>query len=367
MKIDLVTPTLNVGGSEKQLTGLAVGLRDAGHDVTVIKFRSGGALEHELVAKGVPVMSLGPPLVSASTKIRVSEWIRAVVEIWRLGRYWLKNRPDAMQAWLPEAQIISLPVAAVLQVPTRIMSVRSMSASVRLTPVKRRLIGIAARCSTLVTANSQAALEDPGWPIFDRPCRVIYNGVSKPLRRSRPAEEPARGIVIANLTPIKGHRVLLEALSCMVEPPYFTFVGSGPEQNELTRLIWEYGLEKKVTIVSGVHDPGDVLTNAQFLVLPSPSEGSPNAILEAMAAGLPAVAFRVGGIPELIEDGETGLLVNPGDSRGLARAIEKVVGDTSWRAAAGSKAADRARSFGWDAVINANLEAMGETPFTYSQ
>ncbi len=83
-----------------------------------------------------------------------------------------------------------------------------------------------------------------------------------------------------------------------------------------------------------------------------------------MAAGLPSIAFRVGGIPEIIEDGETGLLVDPGDVPGLALAIGDVARDAEWRARAGANAAARAGSFDWKSLIRQNLEMMNATPAT---
>ena len=85
----------------------------------------------------------------------------------------------------------------------------------------------------------------------------------------------------------------------------------------------------------------------------------PNAVMEAMAAGLPIVAFRVGGIPEIVEDGVTGILVDPGDVQGLAEAIARVAADPQWRVAAGAAARRRVEELSWNAMIRRNMEVMG--------
>lgn len=358
MKIDLVIPALNLGGSERQLTGLAIGLHEADHDVNVITLRSGGVLESELSSHGVRIVSLESKSHDGGSRKGLRERTRHPQAMNALIQHWRYRRPDAIQAWLPEAQIIALPVAAALRIHHRIMALRSMSEPVNLTAARRLLVGGAARCSTLVTANAQAILDDPGWPIAALPHRVITNAVSMPPASATPSTQPAQGIVVANLTPIKGHELLLQALTLMDKPPRLTLVGSGPEFSALTRGITELRLDGVVTIVQDVTDPIPLLTASQFFILPSPSEGLPDAVLEAMAAGLPVVAFAVGGIPELVENGETGLLVEPGDVPGLARAIDKIAGDPTWRAQAGAKARERARDFSWECVVRKNLDAM---------
>jgi glycosyltransferase involved in cell wall biosynthesis len=361
MKIDLVIPSLSVGGSERQLVGLAVGLEAAGHDVHVITLRAGGVLEEELFGRGIGITQIWSFEGIQESYGWLRGGVRLVRQMLHLGRHWRIRKPDAIQVWLPEAQVIALPVAAMLRIRQRTLALRSMSAPVRLTVSKRWLVRLAALCSSLVTANAHAIFDDPGWPIAGRTRRVIPNAVSTPKWISSPDRQPARGIVVANLTPIKGHRLLIEALALLDDPPLFTFVGSGRDKEALERLLAETHLEGKVQFVENVIDPGPLLAEAQFFVLPSLSEGLPNSILEAMAAGLPTIAFRVGGIPEIVTDGETGILVESGDIQEFARAISLVSGDPVWRRRAGESASARARLFSWPSIISQHLEAMGAT------
>ena len=89
---------------------------------------------------------------------------------------------------------------------------------------------------------------------------------------------------------------------------------------------------------------------------PSTDEGLPNAVLEAMAAGLPVVSTRVGGIPDLIDDEVTGLLVAPGDPEALAAAITRLVTDEPLRLRLGAAARERARDFSWQACTDRHVE-----------
>lgn len=351
MRIDFVIPALGVGGSERQLVGLANGLASVGLAVRVITLRDGGELRGQLEAAGVPVISLHSDDSQDGTGPVSSA--RALWHLWRC------SKPDAVQAWLPEAQIVALPMARLMHISQRWMVLRSMSAPVNLTPLSRRALAVAARCSTLIVGNAQAVLDDPGWPIGENRRLMIPNAVTLPDEVADPGTHPVCGVTVANFTPIKGHSDLLAALAMLSDPPRINLVGTGPEAKAIAAQAERLGLADHVGLVQDVSEPLSMLLDAQFFVLASPSEGLPNAVLEAMAAGLPIVAYRVGGIPEVVEDGVTGYLAPPGDTQGLARAIERAVGDATWRSEAGARARSVSKSFSWETLVQRNLAALG--------
>jgi rhamnosyl/mannosyltransferase len=109
-----------------------------------------------------------------------------------------------------------------------------------------------------------------------------------------------------------------------------TLVGDGPRRHELEALAERLGLGDRVTFVGSVADPLALLQTGDLFVLPSvAAEGAPMALLEALALGTPTVATRAGGIPEVVDDGRTGLLVPPGDPAALAGAMLRVLGDAA--------------------------------------
>jgi len=104
-------------------------------------------------------------------------------------------------------------------------------------------------------------------------------------------------------------------------------VGDGPERGRIEKLVARLGLTDRVTFAGQQDSAEPYYAMADVAVLSSLSEGSPNALLEAMAAGVPVVATAVGGIPEIVTDGESALLVRPGDVGAMSTAIARLLVD----------------------------------------
>lgn len=126
---------------------------------------------------------------------------------------------------------------------------------------------------------------------------------------------------IARLDEQKGHKFLLEAMSHIPEA-ILVLAGSGPERAALEAQAQALAIADRVCFLGHRTDVPDLLACCDLFVLPSLYEGLPLSILEAMAAGKPVVASAVGGSPEAVLDGESGLLVPPGDSVALAKALK---------------------------------------------
>jgi colanic acid/amylovoran biosynthesis glycosyltransferase len=168
---------------------------------------------------------------------------------------------------------------------------------------------------------------------------VIRSGIDTSAIRFRPravpTEGPVNALCIASFQEYKGHSVLFEALAGSHElgRVQLDLVGGGPLREELERKARELGIAGRVRFLGTMREDEvrDLLDRADLLVLPSvvaksgQMEGVPVALMEALAAGVPVVSTRLSGIPELIADGETGLLAEPGDPVGLREALERVV------------------------------------------
>ncbi len=164
--------------------------------------------------------------------------------------------------------------------------------------------------------------------------RTIKNGID--IRQFHAgAPNPAGCIVtVARLSPEKDVANLVRATAIAAErvPELRVEVaGDGACREELGRLAAELGVAGRVAFLGEVRDVRALLTGARMFVLPSRSEGIPLTALEAMACGLPVVATRVGGLPEVVDDGVTGLLVAPADPTALAQAMVAIWTDPERR------------------------------------
>ena len=177
------------------------------------------------------------------------------------------------------------------------------------------------------------------------PIQVIRHGpdlgeghpaVTRSAARRRLGLDPDVPVVgtVGNLTPKKDHPTLITAHAALVrERPdaKLVVVGTGPQEQHLRRMTQSLGLEDAVVLTGSRDDVAQILPAFDVFALSSRHEGLPIALLEAMASGVPVVATHVGGIPEVIDDGDDGLLVPPGDPGALGAAIRKLLDDDSLR------------------------------------
>jgi glycosyltransferase involved in cell wall biosynthesis len=164
---------------------------------------------------------------------------------------------------------------------------------------------------------------------------------------ARFAADPARPWValIGRLVPVKDHALLLAALAALPadERPQVFLVGDGPLRAELEAAATARGVADRVIFTGHVDDLAPLYQSLDLLVLCSASEGSPMVVLEAMSYGLPVLATAVGGVPDLVRDGETGLLCPAGDGRALAAALARLLADDNLRRRLGAAGFARAR------------------------
>ena len=133
-------------------------------------------------------------------------------------------------------------------------------------------------------------------------------------------------LAVGRLSAEKGHADLLEAAARVSDPPFqLVVVGDGPERGHLEEQIARLRLERKAILTGHRPDVRPFYAAATLLALPSHSEGSPNVVLEAMAAGVPVAATNVGGVPEILENERTGLLVAARDPDAMAGAIRRLL------------------------------------------
>lgn len=165
--------------------------------------------------------------------------------------------------------------------------------------------------------------------------------------RERPGPLPPRGnrtvlLCPARLVPVKGHRVLIDAVARLPKRKDVVvwLAGDGELRDDLKQYVAHLGLEDTVLFLGARSDTPALMRVADIIVLPSLQDTMPFTVMEAQVLGKPIVATRVGGIPEMIESGRTGVLVPPGDASGLARALQQLVENPALRRQLGKRAAE---------------------------
>lgn len=137
--------------------------------------------------------------------------------------------------------------------------------------------------------------------------------------------------IVARLEPWKGHSIFIQAFAKIAErypEVRVVFVGDGSLRSSLQKQVGAVGLDERIKFLGVRKDVADILNTIDLFVLPSrPGEGLPNVLLEAMACQKPVIATNVGGVPELVKNGENGYVVESGNADALATALEKVISD----------------------------------------
>jgi glycosyltransferase involved in cell wall biosynthesis len=298
----------------------------------------------------VTVAAHGPgPLRAATAEAGVRfvglEHVRRPINPWRdvagfveLVRLLRRERPDILHASSSKAGVLGRLAAFAAGVPIRMFTVHGWAFAAYSGPASSlyrwadRLARPVTTVTICVSENERAAGIGAGTCSAERTV-VIRNAVSLGGRpRARHDNGRPRLIAVGRLKPPKDFLTLVRALA-LLPPDSFEalIVGDGPDRNTLENELRRLGLENRVRLAGERHDVPDLLAAADVFVLSSSSEGLPVSVLEGMAAELPVVASHVGGLQELVLDGETGLLVEPRDAEKLAAALGRLVADRGLR------------------------------------
>ncbi|MFQ5880869.1 MAG: glycosyltransferase [Candidatus Methylomirabilales bacterium] len=328
----LVT-TFDVGGAEKIIARLATSLPRDRYLVTVAALQGrSGRIGADLAAAGVPAHDL-----RMRTKLDLGGALR-------LRALLKQERIEVLYSFLFHANLMARVVGRWCGVPVRISAERIAGWE---GPVRCLLNRLTARLATRVVAVSEAVRDEMARTLGIAPeqIAVIPNGVNihKFTPASRPVDVPVIGCT-GRLHRKNGHRTLLEAFAAVrqaLPEARLLLVGEGPERGSLERTVARRRWGGTVTFTGEQPDVRPWLHGMAVYVQPSIAEGMSNSILEAMACGLPVVATRVGGTPEVVEDGAIGVLVPPKDPAALATALVALLRDPSRRAAMGAAGRDR--------------------------
>jgi glycosyltransferase involved in cell wall biosynthesis len=333
-----------VGGAEEMVLNLVRHLPPR-FEPRVCCIHEAGPIGEEIRRTGTPVTVLG-----------LNPGVRRPFDVGGIRKYLRETRPDIVHTFLLTASLYGRLAAILEHVPIVI------GTEVNIYERKRRHHAWAERVLMSGTDRvivSAASVRD----FYIRQVRadpakvdVVYNAVdfaqAEPTRSrdtmraalGLPLDAPVAGM-IARLTEQKGHRFLFEALANTPELSRVRLlaIGGGALESALVAQVEALGLAPRVHFLGPRRDLGDLLGAIDVFVMPSLWEGLPLSLVLAMGASRACVATRVAGIPEVVDDGRTGLLVPPGDAAALGAALARLFGDAALRQRMGTDAAAAVR------------------------
>ena len=329
----LLVRELTAGGSERQLTEIAKHLDRSRWQPHVGSFHDSGPRAEELRQAGVPLVRFP---VHSFASLSVLAGARS------LGRYLRQHRIQLVHSFDVPMNIFGVFASRFYRCPAVLSSQRAFRSLVL--PRQRRLLRLTDRLVDGVVVNCEALrrhlAEEENVPAAR--IHLCYNGLDLPRFTAPPGElrPPAlrdSSLVIGCacvLRPEKGLATLLSAFA-IVRPlrPGLKLVllGSGQMRDELVAQAQQLGISEAVHFEPATGDVGPWMRAMDIFVLPSLSEALSNSLMEAMFSGCAAVASRVGGNPELVQDGRTGLTFPPGDAAALAACLQILIANDARR------------------------------------
>jgi glycosyltransferase involved in cell wall biosynthesis len=361
--------SLNVGGCERHLATVYPQLKARGYDVGILTFVRGGRLEGQVRAAGVDVMCIShrerPPVT------RAEHWTSHAAALFDFVRVFRRDRARLVHFYLPGAYIVGGLTALASRQPNLVMSRRSLNDYQLGHPIMSRVERFLHRRMRILTANGSASvsqLVEEGAP----PDRTILlqNGVDTAPFDTAPRRREMRQqmgldqnvlvlVIVANLIPYKGHADLVEALGNVadrIDRDWVLLVAGrddGPGK-ALEKRAGDLGLGRHIRWLGPVSDIPTLLRACDIGILASHQEGSPNSLLEYMAAGLAVASTKVGGVADIATDNVDALLVPPHDPVALGQALLRLMQSAPLRERLASEGASRVRKgFTLDACVDA--------------
>lgn len=333
-KVFFLVDSFNIGGTEKQAVELALRMARIGHRITLGCLRREGPLLERVDGSEVTVREFHPTGGIDS--------VGGLYQLLRLSWFLRREEFEVVHAHDLWSNLLGVPAARMAGVPAIVSSRRDLSNFDWYRGRRRRWLRRIQNLSGAVLANAasirEALVAEDGFA--PEKVRVIYNGIDiAKFQRNRSARErlfPGTSecklvVLVGNMhTDVKGHPWLIECAPAILrEFPEvrFVFVGDGERKVDFEQQVARLSLEGKVLFLGRRQDIPEILACCDIGVLPSRAEGMSNALLEYMAAQLPVIASRVGGNPELVKDGITGLLVPPENADALSDALLKLLRD----------------------------------------
>ena len=359
-RILYVITDLQVGGVPLHVCRLAAEMHGLGHAVRVVSLAPPGPVSQMIEQTGVEVAGCG-----ARSALSIGA-------LWRLRREIISFQPDLVHSFLFHANIACRLMGALAYVSPQTLICEIQTVEIE-RPWHLTVDRWTHHLCRLEIGNSPSVIEhlhrEAGLPkskLVRVPGGVDvekFDNAAALDRAAVGAPEDCRLLVwVGRLDPVKGLDDLLSAMAAVAKKvrTHLALVGDGPERPRLEQTITRLGLTDCVTLLGTRKDVPRILKACDMFVFPSRTEGMPNALLEAMAAGCPIVCTDVAGNRDLISDGDSGVLVAPARPEALAEGILQVLEDTALAKRLGSRARRVAgEMYSHSAMVRRYLQAYG--------
>ncbi len=354
----VITRADEIGGAQVHVRELASAMHAAGHEVTVLAGMA-GVLFDQLARRRVPVR-LVPDLVRPIAAHRDLAALRQLTALFKELRPNLVTTHSSKAGWLGRL------AARQLRIPV-IFTAHGWAFTEGVPRTRRTVYALAERLMSRLADHIITVSEYDRRLALDYrialPNKItcIHNGVPDLLAVSASTPQPARGpvriVMLGRFAAQKDHASLLHALAGLrAEPWRLDLAGDGPDQASVEALAADLGLACRVRLLGHRDEIADLLRQSEILALISRWEGLPYSVLEAMSAGLPVIASAVGGVPEALIDGETGILVPRDDVAALRGALASLISDPERRRRLGTAARRRyERAFRFERMLSETL------------
>jgi glycosyltransferase involved in cell wall biosynthesis len=365
VKVLRVIARLNMGGPALHVAYLTAGLRDRGYDTTLVT----GTLARGEDSMAFVAEDLGIDVVKIEQLGREISPVRDLLATLRLARVIRRERPQILHTHTAKAGTVGR-LAALLagrhRPPVVVHTFHGHVLRGYFGPVRSRVFlalerWLAATSTALIAVGPQ--VRDDLVALGVAPAErftVIRLGIELE-ERVRPSEDgraetrrylgvPTDRFVVGwvgRMTAVKRTEDVLEAFKRLRDngvDACLCMVGDGPERPQLERRASELGVIRDTLFLGYQEDVSQYYAAFDALVLPSANEGTPVSVIEALAAETPVVATRVGGVPDVVRDGEEGFLVDTGDTGGLAERLTRLAGDPGLRGRLGRSGRERVLS-----------------------
>lgn len=348
MRIMQIVPSFEVGGAETVCAELCLELQRMGHSVVAVSLSPAQSkLTRALTEGGVDLRLLGKKLgMDPSCILQLRALIRQV-------------RPQVIHTHLHALKYAALAQFGLRPIP--IIHTIHNQAQEEAVPLDQRIgryLFHAGKATPVALSQEIRSSIVALYGIPEEQIPIVANGIDlhRCLQKTDYAlHYPPRLLHVGRFYPQKNHEIMLEALKLLKVrglSPKLICYGDGPRFKEIKALTKEMGLDGQVDFPGLCDNVYPRLAHGDVFLMPSKWEGVPMAVIEAMATGLPVIASKVGGLPNLVEDGVDGILIEP-TPENLAQSIADLLGDEAKRQSLGQAAYKSSQRFGSEAMAKA--------------